>query len=308
MIRTETQLRAFGDLARAEDLTEKIEAVAERFEADPTVFAYLCSMRASRALYDQDFGQFLVLTTSVVEAFEEAGDVRRSCTACVNAGYAAARLGLYELAEELLTEALADAERLDLGMVRTTAMHHLGRVLGLLDRHDEALSIERQALAAALVQGDRRMAGTCRIYLAEILCVMGDHAAAEAEAERAIEDLLHVPPLLPYAHALLAETLLASGRPAEARVVATEGMRWLEKIGQVEDGEALLRIVYVESLVATGELALARLALDIARNRLLTRAGHLREANTRAAFLGKVPEHERTLELARAWAEQAAAI
>lgn len=62
-----------------------------------------------------------------------------------------------------------------------------------------------------------------------------------------------------------------------------------------------------EALHATGAAAGARSALDDARARMLGIAAKIPDPDYRQGFLERVPEHARTLALARAWLGEPAA-
>ena len=70
-----------------------------------------------------------------------------------------------------------------------------------------------------------------------------------------------------HAHALAtrARLLLASEKAAEALSSTVQAVTLMEKFGSVDEGEALIRLVYAESLHATGQSAAARIAITIIR-------------------------------------------
>jgi hypothetical protein len=100
---------------------------------------------------------------------------------------------------------------------------------------------------------------------------------------------------------MLALVLLAYGRYSDALAAAREAMGLLASIGKVEDGEALVRVVYAEALHTTGHHEAARAAIADARDRLLAAAARIDDSRYRESFLHNVPENARTLHLARVW-------
>jgi hypothetical protein len=126
----------------------------------------------------------------------------------------------------------------------------------------------------------------------------GELTAAEAAARTAVDHATS-PQFKAEGLAVLAHVLLGQCLKDEALVAAREGMTLLDENGGMEEGEALLRLVYAESLEACGHSTEARTALAVARDRLIARAEKLR--NYRDAFLCNVRENARTLELARQW-------
>lgn len=78
-------------------------------------------------------------------------------------------------------------------------------------------------------------------------------------------------------------------------------MEQVEALGGVDEGEAEVRLVFAEALDASGARAAAIAAIAAARVRLLERAARITGDTWRRSFLENVPEHGRTIELARAW-------
>ncbi len=133
-------------------------------------------------------------------------------------------------------------------------------------------------------QDDVRITGSCRAYLAGISLRGGDLDGAEAEARRAVDLLAGTKPLAPGARATLAAVLLARGRPAEAWQEARRAHGDLEAQGQIEEGEAAVRLVYAEALAATGDQAAAAV-------------GHRRGARSASGAGGQDRRCERAPEL-----------
>ena len=76
-------------------------------------------------------------------------------------------VGVYSACVSERSMAIAEAARLP--RPAAIACHNLGLVLARLDRLDEALAMEQQAVAAFAAQQDTRFEAGSRIYLAEIL-------------------------------------------------------------------------------------------------------------------------------------------
>jgi hypothetical protein len=64
---------------------------------------------------------------------------------------------------------------------------------------------------------------------------------------------------------------------------------------------AFVRLAHAEALQAAGDADAARRAIEAARARLFAIAAKIPEPDYRRAFLDDVPEHARTLTLARTW-------
>jgi tetratricopeptide (TPR) repeat protein len=178
-----------------------------------------------------------------------------------------------------------------------TAKHNLGRALEHQDRLTEALTIETEAVEAFVSQGDGRLESAARSYLSSILMAHGDLVAAETQSREALRTVQAA--ARPSMLARLASVLLRQGRPSEALIAAREAHVLLETLGGVEEGESHVRLVFAESLRATGDHDAACAAIRRARDRVRERADQITDAAWRASFLENLPENARTLEVAR---------
>jgi tetratricopeptide (TPR) repeat protein len=280
-------------------LADLDQALAALPRPDPTLGAWVATARATRALVAQDHGTYLRLREVALDGFERAGNPRSACNQRVCVGYAHLVLGAYAEAEASLRDALAEAERLNLPGVIAAARQNLGLAIGLQGRVDEALLVERAALAAFQAQKYARMEGASRIYVAVMMLRGGKLDEAEHEARTAVEVLATSPPFRAFALGTLAATLLASGRVEQAHAAATEAHAVLTELGAIEEGEAAVRLVYARALEAKGLLPEARAAFAAAREHLLAQAARIRDDELRQSFLDRVPEHAETLALAR---------
>jgi len=233
-------------------------------------------------------------------AFRLAGDQRNACMMAGVRGFALSELGAYEDAESALRDVIASAERLGLPLVVANARSNLGVVLLRLGRADEAESIERAAIAS-VESSDRRYEGAARVYLATILRDGGAFEEAEREVRHGLDLLDAAPALRPIAGATLATVLLATGRTREALEAVREAMEWFDAGGNLEEGDALVRLTFARALFASGDREGARRAIESARDRLLARAATIRDARLKKTFLENVPEHAMTIALASQW-------
>ena len=99
--------------------------------------------------------------------------------------------------------------------------------------------------------------------------------------------------------ASLARVQLARGATGDALASATEAAAILEELGGVEEGESLVRLMLVETLLAAGERTEAIAAARSAYARLIERAAKISDRNYRKMFVEQLPENARTIELAR---------
>ena len=87
-------------------------------------------------------------------AFEVAGDVRNVSTVRANIGFVVAELGVWERAETVLRDALADGQRLGLAELEAVVQHNLGRVLAIRGDLAAGEQLERQAIESFVRQGE----------------------------------------------------------------------------------------------------------------------------------------------------------
>ncbi|MBK8258062.1 MAG: protein kinase [Polyangiaceae bacterium] len=269
--------------------------------SDPEVAASIHRARAVRAHYSGDPGAALVEFSAAAKAFRDVGDDLSAATQRGNVGFMHVELGEYAEAERALREALEVADRYRLAGLTAFAKHNLGLALGRQGRLDEGRRMEEQAAQAYRAEGNRRMEGGSRIYLANILASAGELTTAEEQAQEAIALSSAHPPVQAHALATLADIWLLLGRARDAFQPAEEALRLLEDLGGIEDGEALVRLVHAVALAQLGHHDQAKTSIAKARDRLLSRADKIASPIWRTSFLTRVPENARTLTLARQW-------
>jgi tetratricopeptide (TPR) repeat protein len=287
---------------RARALMERIDDVVRPvLDHDITCAAQLDTIRAGHALFAGDSESCLHLSQTAIQRFEIVGDARAVSMQLTYVGDAYKELGMYERSVEPFREAISASQRMGLHIVTALAKLNLGVSLAHLGSFPDAITVAREAVDAFTEHGDHRLRVGARCYLARVLMLAGDLDGAERAARDATAIPTRSPPTHAHAHGMLAEILLRRGNAAEAMVAAAEAMRTLEEVGRIEEGEALVRLVYAEALEATGEHEAARRVLAAARNRLMVRAAKIRDPGMRASFLGRVRANARTIALARAW-------
>jgi eukaryotic-like serine/threonine-protein kinase len=270
---------------------------------DPAVLARSLDANARRALVLGDLGEFLRLISEALTGFESAGHVRATCNLRISVGFAHVQLGAYTEAERTLRAALIEADRLGLSGVSPSAKENLGMALAGQERWDEARVVAVEAVEAFRAQSNRRMEAGALIYLALMLAMSGDLEAAEREARAALA-VDPPPPIRAHALATLAEVLLRRGDPPGALAAAREAIDLLDALGALEEGEALVRLVYAEALHASTDRRATSAILD-ARDHLVDRAAKIRDPILRRSYLERVPENARTMDCAREWAAEA---
>jgi ATP/maltotriose-dependent transcriptional regulator MalT len=298
----------FGGRYRAAD--ELIRTIADLAgdlsEIDLQAVALVHQVRSVRASVSGDLGACLGGMESALLAFEQGGDLRNACAMRANMGYVYCELGDFDRADNALRQALSAADRMGLRELGAAILHNLGRVLGLRGFLDEARALELKAIESFRQQGDPRLEGVSRVYLAEILAAAGDLAGADRESAAAVALLTVAPALRVVALGVRARALLGLGQTDQAFAVASEAVAALEALGEVEEGESSVRLIHAECLAARGAQAEAMAAVLTARTRLLARAARIGEASWRQRFLSDVPSNARVLALAERWQREAA--
>ena len=288
-------------------LAEQLFGLAQQMTAtvpygEQGVRAWVDLATAELALHAGDPTSFLRLVESAVEGFAEAGDARNASLQRANIGNAYMQLGAFSRAARVLRQALTVAEPMKLSFIAPVRAN-LGFALARLGHLSEARAIETDAVQRCVEQGYRRFEAAARIYLAEILSLHGELVAAEAQAHLAEACSPGSPAIRAHALAMLASILLRRGEAAEARVKAREAMEILESLEGVEEGEALIRLVYIRALAESGELAEAAARTLEAQARLRERSQRISDPRWKRSFLEHVPENAATMALSPAGAE-----
>ena len=281
--------------------SEPASGSSQRALESPLAATWMQWARAVRAYFDDDLAKSVELQHEVIASLDRAGNARSACGLRTNIADTYNHLGAYERAEQILREAMADAHRMGLSWVVTGTKHALGWSLARQGRLEDARRLVTEVVAVHHAHDDRRFEGCAHVYLAVIHSLAGDQEAAEREARSATEVLRGVPSLRPFARATLAQVLLDRGRAEEALSQARTATEARSVIESVEEGDALIHLVYAEALDASGDRAAARAVIAGARDRLLANAAKITHPALRWSFLTRVPENARTLELAEAW-------
>lgn len=289
-----------GQRETAERLLVGIEAGAAQTSARPATLGRIEQVRASRALRDGRPAEYVERLVKAAALAEESGDLRQACSARANSAYGLLELGVFDEAELLLRRVEQDARRLGLRHVAANAKQNLGLALMRLGRLDEAATCQRACAAAFATQGDRRMEGASRTYLASTLLARGDLERAEEVARHGLSLVEDAPPARPPALAVLARIVLRSGRVDDALALSMRAMADLEAHG-AEEGEALVRLVHAEALAASGNRAEAERAISAACKHLTDVASRIHREDWKTTYFENIEEHAATLALARSW-------
>jgi tetratricopeptide (TPR) repeat protein len=300
LARVSGYLTMYGDIERGRQAFQRAENRVRALEVEPPLATGWLSWARSWQCHERaDMAASLEHDLTSMFAFEGAGDQRNLCYARSNVGYAQMRLGLLEAAEKSLRQALATAERLDLRTIASGAAHNLGLVLALLGNAEQAELMQHRALAFFLQLKSGRGEAIALEYLARSYLMAGRLEDAERSARRAYELAQQWPSILALTAASLARVLLEKGEVALARDFAEMALARFEAAGSADGEEQFIRAAYVEVMAAAGQHGDARRVAMQGRLKLEELASAITNESIRLAFLTRVPEHHRLLELAR---------
>jgi tetratricopeptide (TPR) repeat protein len=295
LVRAAAYLHPGGFYQAARDLIAEAETYGPHLEEASVARA--TSLKGLSAWYEGDYCAALDLFAAALQRYEKLGDLRSAIEMRMNSGTTFCFLGAFEEAAEQLLPAFAVAERLELGnlvAITSISLSYIHACTG--DTKSARLAGER-AVALLREQGDTRCEGAAHSQVAFVASLAGDFLLAETKARTAAALVEAVPPQLPMALALLAGSLLSQGRLADALEQARHGYQMLEKYGRVEDGEALIRLLYAKTLAAAGKSEESRDVLRKARAWLTACADAITNPVWRRSFLSRVPVHVEILAL-----------
>jgi len=286
-----------GVPALAERLLEEARAAAKSAgKPGLEVRGWLDVARAEVALHGGHLAPYMRSVELAIDHFTSAGDVRSACLERSNVGNAYAQIGAWDRAVASLKEALSVAEPMQLEFA-AAAKAKLGYALAHTGRVEEGIAVLSDALAACLKHGNRRSESLARVYLARLLAHKKDEGA-QAMARKAVDAADGLPARRAYALATLAVIMMDGTDLTDAVAFAVEAQSILERLGGVEEGESLIRLVNVLANRLEGKEEQARRLLSDAKRRLIERADRLGDPEVRRSFLERVPDHARILALA----------
>ncbi|MSP92451.1 MAG: serine/threonine-protein kinase PknK [Myxococcales bacterium] len=269
-------------------------AVLPLADGDLLALARLNHARAYTLLFAGDTWASVSHFERAADMWHKAGDRRIPAGVRTNLGFTLAQCGEFDRAEALLRVQAASAEKAGLSFLKLVVDHNLGTVLALCGDIEAGVALKESAVRRLAQSGHPRLDGNVRAALAEVLWMAGRLAEAEDEALAAVALLPPFPPTHAYSLGVLARVQLDLNRPAEALASASLGMAIVDRLGGLEEGEDLLRLVWAEALAACGRSADARVALQTAVRRLHTRAADIPDAAGRARFLRCTPARAQT--------------
>ncbi len=289
-------LATTGQLELRERTLELLEA--ERSNLDPILVGRTESIRAHLAGAAGRPGDQTIGFLRAWKFFENAGHLRAGTMALGNASVALMEMGQLEEAEVHARKLWAIAERMGLNHLLGGTLYLLSNVLAYQGRLVEARGFGERAIKRTTETGDKFFGSFARLYLSVIEYLAQDYPAAESHARFALAMLDNNPSSRPFALALLARSLCGQGKIEEALLCAREAHSCLDVLGQVQDGEATVRLALAECLMASSDFSAAKEVIGKAVGRLRMQATNIDNSDWRASFLARIPEHKRTVELA----------
>lgn len=281
------------------DLLSLVERRASDLVArDPLIVAARAKARARAAAHAADAAASARYYAQAAEAYQRIGDRRLAGTMLGAHGCMLSELGDFEQAARDLELALGETRALGLLSITSAFEHNLAIAYARAGRLDEADVHQRAALEQFEAQGFERMIAGCHIWLALTAVERRELDRAAVHAEQAVAQQKAGEPVRAYSLATMARVALRRGRSQEALGFAEEAMAILRRIGHLDEGESLARLVYAEALLAAGEGARARDAIAEAKHELMQRADRITDPALRQRFLDRVAENAATMELA----------
>ncbi|WP_394839445.1 protein kinase [Pendulispora rubella] len=253
-----------------------------------------------RALtYCDDPWEALKLVQTAIPLFEAAGDTQQVLHLHGEVALILGDVADFDAHESESRNVLRGTSHMALGP--TIGAGQLAYNLAELGRAEHALV--DWALERAVERGFATGEGTVRAGRAAILLLEGRFDEAEREALQATRLTLTVQRFAALAFTALVRARLALGR-IEAALRASRAAMALATVSRsIGPTEVGLFLVRAEALHAAGDVAGARTAIGVARERIGARAERCKDPGARRRYLEGVPAVARTLSLANAWLE-----
>jgi tetratricopeptide (TPR) repeat protein len=239
--------------------------------------------------------------STLIEAAEGAGDVVLATRGRINAGSVLNHLGMFEEAQAMLERGLSDARGRRMRILEAFALHNVGMSYARLGNLDEGISCQRHAARIADETHAARLRIHTRCYEAIFLVwrgAPGDLGAAHTLARFVCDETQSLPALHTIALFVLAKVQLARRYLESALELSREVSQRLAAL-PVEEWEEYMRLNFVETLLAMGMEGEADAVLDGAFRAVSAHAAAIGRGDHRHAFLHRLEEVRRIVELAR---------
>jgi CubicO group peptidase (beta-lactamase class C family)/tetratricopeptide (TPR) repeat protein len=286
-----TRSYTFLRVAEVAPLHEKIEAIAARaVPLEPVLAAWLRQAGAYRAAAHDRIDESLRLFGAARARFAEAGDRRGALASQVDEGHNLVELGDYRAAEQRIVDGLPAMEALRLVRLLPHAYGVLAMALMLTGRADEAVALMARADAIfQRVPTVHPLHPTGLQILANAHRLAGDLTAAERVARASLALAERVGLVFHDARPVLAQVLLARGRPDEALACLGPPSPPVV-LSYSEGGQYLHRLTRAEALAALGRTDEARTAIAEAKRHVDAHAAAISDAALRKSFVERVAD------------------
>jgi tetratricopeptide (TPR) repeat protein len=237
---------------------------------------------------------------ALISAADRAGDIHLASRGRINTASFLNYLGMYEQAGVMLDRALPDVRSYRLRVLEGSCIHNMGMSIARRGDLAQGVSMQQEAARIADECGAARAAINCRVYEAMMLVWRGepgDLRYAHQLSLQVMEATRTQLALQTIALYILARVQLARRHVVEAVAAAQEAHRRLAD-SPVEEWDELIRLVYVEALLAAGQPADADRALHAAFDVLRLRVAQIRRQDLRQSFTTRNEEARQLLALA----------
>jgi tetratricopeptide (TPR) repeat protein len=246
----------------------------------------------------------LVFVREALRLAQTAGNARRACMCSVNLAGALSDVAEFDEASHFFAQALETGRKL--ALPHATLAAFICRLFLLADlgtpQDVTALMTEGQQVVGAT--GDIRSLALLQLGCARIALRQHDLQKAANWAAKACQLAIDLRSELPQTQAVLSQVHFALGRPEEGLKLARAAYSGLVALARTGVGDSLIRLAHAEALHATGDNEGARRAITDAKGCLLARAAAIRDSERRTAYLTRILDHARTIELARHWLDE----
>jgi serine/threonine protein kinase/predicted ATPase len=291
-----------GHYQQARELTTACLSREGDLLTDPAFAAQsIFELRAVSSLHEGFPAAHLDNYQESLRCYEDAGFLRHVSRVMSEIIGAYTLLGEPRTGLQLVERALAIAAQLQMPAVAAFCHHRHGQALLRLHRHQEAISELQNA--ARIFESARLplQEGNARSYLAMALLQTNQHQQAEQEAKRAVNAASHIQTTGSLARACLAWVMLATERNEQALTLAHNAYQTLARIGRLGEGDTLVRLAYIESLIANQERSEVPAVLATAKQELLYQASNIPSKEGQQNFLEENIESQQIISLSRSW-------
>ncbi len=265
----------------------------------PEAGAWLEVVRGEISRHEGDPVAHVRRLEAAIDGFTAAQDLRMVCQIQFDLGVAYLALGAKENASSILETVLGVAEPMALDFVPAIKAS-LGLALAQLGKLKEGAELATAAEKTKM-HPNPDVESACLIACSRVRKLQGDSEGAHALAKKAVDISVDLPARRAHASAFYSSLQIGRGQVDVALKSMTEAFMTVERLGGIEEGEPLIRLVYALALRAAGQEAEGRKRIAEARTRLFDIAKRLGEKRWQNAFLTGAPDNALLLAVASQW-------